>query len=620
MFSSPSGISIEGNHQFNQANGNIIINNNLGDERSLCIRGQGRNRLMPIQDRFREIRQGDIILRNQVYSGVMEMTIKQQVKSTNPFRPRVKVRTVKIHKKAYSVELVEFSNRKFTLYVFEPENNENKETVATIWKQIYEGLSTHPWSPLRTQVFGLGRLDMPAFISHDELANGVVFMKQDVDVVVACYIGYTWASSVKALDEEFSVSLAHSDWNFNLKTLSWQYDIVPASDPLMEQISSSQFFRLPPLWQETRPQLNANDILAWSKQHFDDFLCLVASFASVSHLYPFDLSPFAPHGLLTFGTVIHRRKGIVAHFPSLPFPERSLVNLYRNVHGCYSEKVPHRIDFDFHRPGYFAGLFLSHLPAQVVAAYLSQSTAFVHSPEDLEGDIKFINEIGIMLGGIFNHDPTTQPTPVYLFVLPIPVEHINGVHCVRYPLPDGLFYWSLDSDGKSVIPEEDWEKYGVPKLVTRIVVGQKWNVAHWSFARDYLISRDYNLDGKQYARDYGYPELLIDDPHDVWFQAESFSLVELFGEDEPDSKVLIKEQLNAEPNLPICEGPNEASNEEATDTHSRPLTRAELVEAEPVRVHNQASEPERERTEARRPQQSSFSLVEATREAWLQVP
>ncbi|KAJ8094131.1 hypothetical protein PM082_023339 [Marasmius tenuissimus] len=193
-----------------------------------------------------------------------------------------------------------------------------------------------------------------------------------------------------------------------------------------------------------------------------------------------------------------------------------------------------------------------------------------------------------MLGGIFNHDPTAQPTPVYLFVPPIPVEHINGMHCVRYPLPDRLFYWSMDSNGKSVIPEEDWEKYGVPKLKTLIAVGQKWDVAYWSLAAQYLISRDYNRDGKQYARDYGYPELLCDDPHDFWFQAESFSLVELFGEDKPDSKVLIKEQLNAEPNLPLCEGPNEASNEEATDTHSRPPTRAELVEAEPVRVHNQA--------------------------------
>ncbi|KAL0060064.1 hypothetical protein AAF712_013140 [Marasmius tenuissimus] len=146
MFSFPSGIFIEGNQQFNQANGNIIINNNFGDEGSLCIRGQGRNRLMPIQDRFREIRQGDMILRNQVYLGVMEMTIKQQLKSTNPFRPRVEVRTVKIHRRAYSVELLEFSNRKFPLFVFQPENKEDKKMVTKVSSiKQFEGRGKTVW-------------------------------------------------------------------------------------------------------------------------------------------------------------------------------------------------------------------------------------------------------------------------------------------------------------------------------------------------------------------------------------------------------------------------------------------------------------------------------------------
>ncbi|KAL0060075.1 hypothetical protein AAF712_013151 [Marasmius tenuissimus] len=174
-----------------------------------------------------------------------------------------------------------------------------------------------------------------------------------------------------------------------------------------------------------------------------------------------------------------------------------------------------------------------------------------------------------MLHSTFLHDPTTQPTPVYLFVPPIPVEHIDGMHCVPYPLPDGLFYWSLGSDGKNVIPEEDWKKYGVPELRTSIEIG------------------DYNPDGRQYARDHSYPELLRDDPHDVWFRAESSSLVELFGEDEPTSKALIEEQLNTEPDISISEEPNEASNEGAIDTCSRPLTRDELKEASPIDARNE---------------------------------
>ncbi|KAJ8094137.1 hypothetical protein PM082_023345 [Marasmius tenuissimus] len=364
------------------------------------------------------------------------------------------------------------------------------------------------------------------------------------------------------------------DWNFNFKTLLWQYDIAPASVP-RDDVQSSQLFRTLPLRQETRPQLNANDILAWSEQQLGDFLCLIASLNEVLCQYS-DLSEFAPHGLLTLGAVVHRRKGVIAHFPSLPAPELSFANFCREMCASYSKEG---------MPGTFAVTVSLHLPTRLVAAYLSQSSAFAHSPEHSEGDIMFINEIRIMLAGMLLHDPTTQPTPVYLFVPPIPVEHINGMRCVRYPLSDGWFYWSLGSDGKNVIPKEDWEKYGVPKLVTEILIGSKWDENFCELAWKHLRSKNYNPDGKQYARDHGYPELLRDDPHDVWFRAESFSLVELFGEDEPDSKVLTKGQLNAEPDIPISEGPIEVSNEE--DARSRPPTRAELMEPEPVEVHNQ---------------------------------
>ncbi|KAJ8094123.1 hypothetical protein PM082_023331 [Marasmius tenuissimus] len=83
------------------------------------------------------------------------------------------------------------------------------------------------------------------------------------------------------------------------------------------------------------------------------------------------------------------------------------------------------------------------------------------------GPLVFVNEISLRLHGMFLHDPTTQATPVYLFVPPIPVKHINGMHCVCYPPPNRLFHWSLRSDGKDVTPE-DWEKYGVPKLKMQI--------------------------------------------------------------------------------------------------------------------------------------------------------
>ncbi|KAJ8094164.1 hypothetical protein PM082_023373 [Marasmius tenuissimus] len=395
---------------------------------------------------------------------------------------------------------------------------------------------------------------------------------------------YTLFSSFEALDAEFPVSIEYSDWNFNLKTLSWQCDITPTSVKYEDEDYYLRLFRLLPVHQETRPQLNANDIVAWSEQHFGDFLCLIASLDEVLD-QDSDFS-FAPRGPLTLGAVVHRQKGIIAYFPSLPSPKHSPHSFSRNICASYSREVPHRIDFEFRRPGEFAVILSLHLSTRLVAAFLSQSSTYTHYSEHPEGDIVTINEIRILLVGTFLHDLTTQPTPVYLFVPPIPVEHINGMHCVHELPPDSLFYWSLGSDGKNVIPKENWEKYGVPELRPGIAsFGSNWVNSFCGITWEYLRSKNYNPDGKQYARDHGYPELLRDDPYDVWFQAESFSLVKLFGEDEPDSKVLIKEQLNAEPNISTSEGSNEALNEK--DTCSCPPTRAELVEAETIEVHNQ---------------------------------
>ncbi|KAK1227634.1 hypothetical protein PQX77_009357 [Marasmius sp. AFHP31] len=533
-----------GRQQFQQANGNIN-NYYLANKGSSSTQGEDEKRLMPIQDQFREFRRGDIIIRSEVHSSEMMMNIVTKFKLTNPFQP---LRMVKIRRKMCSVELVNFRDCKFTLFLFEPENKEDKDMVAIIWKQIYDGLSTHTYSgcvnsisqPLYYMMvwtsIGKGEsIHEPNWIV--ELANGDDFIDRfdnGKNKVVAVYLLYTLASSIQVLGVEFSVSDEEADWNFNLKTLSWQYDIAPTSVLLPDDLSIWGFFRIPPLCQNTLPQLQINEIIAWSQQHFNDFLCLIATFIEITYR-DFNLSEFASRGLLTFGAVVHRQKGIIAHFPSLPSPEQSLENFSRDICASYSKEVPSRINFKFCRPGNLVMSFEVRLPTRFVAAYLGQSSPFVHNLEHPEDDIVFINKIWILLVGTFLHDPTTQSTPVFLFIPPIPVENINGVYCVRYPLPEQLFYWSLDTDGKDAILEKDWEKYGVPKLGTEINIASEWDSDICTHIWEYLLSRNYNLDGKQYARDHGYPELMRGDPHDIWFQAESFSLVELFGEDQPDN-------------------------------------------------------------------------------------
>ncbi|KAK1219017.1 hypothetical protein PQX77_018269 [Marasmius sp. AFHP31] len=117
--------------------------------------------------------------------------------------------------------------------------------------------------------------------------------------------------------------------------------------------------------------------------------------------------------------------------------------------------------------------------------------------------------VGFQLKGTVSVDPTNCSTPTYLFVRPLPTEFINNLHCIRYPLPEKLFYWSHDPQGRTAIAEEDWERFGIPKLSVQEWVGNYWKEEHYAVVRERLHSRSCNLDGKQYAREHGCPELVL---------------------------------------------------------------------------------------------------------------
>ena len=105
------------------------------------------------------------------------------------------------------------------------------------------------------------------------------------------------------------------------------------------------------------------------------------------------------------------------------------------------------------------------------------------------------------------HFPIKPRIPVYLFVPPIPVVHIDDMHCIHV-LTEGLFYWSLDPEGKHIVAQQDWEKYGIPSLKPEITFGSAWVNEAYESVRTHLFTKKYPLDGKQYARDHGYPELV----------------------------------------------------------------------------------------------------------------
>ena len=82
------------------------------------------------------------------------------------------------------------------------------------------------------------------------------------------------------------------------------------------------------------------------------------------------------------------------------------------------------------------------------------------------------------------------------------------MHCIQYPLPESPLYWSFDRTGKSRIAEQDWEKFDIPKLDLVTWIGSYWLGYEYDIAQDLLSSRGNNLDGRQYAREHGHPELI----------------------------------------------------------------------------------------------------------------
>ncbi|KAJ8075439.1 hypothetical protein PM082_019777 [Marasmius tenuissimus] len=87
------------------------------------------------------------------------------------------------------------------------------------------------------------------------------------------------------------------------------------------------------------------------------------------------------------------------------------------------------------------------------------------------------------------------------------------MYCIPHPLSGPLFYWSWDPKGKTVISEKDWEQSRIPKLEVKMWVGSFWHTFEYNVVESHLHTKSYDIDGKQYAQDHGYPELIWGDPH-----------------------------------------------------------------------------------------------------------
>ncbi|KAK1224516.1 hypothetical protein PQX77_012578 [Marasmius sp. AFHP31] len=454
-------------------------------------------------DTYRRFPMGEIIVRRNVSSAVVNVTVDTR-RACRTSQELAELKGVQLRKTTQHVGLLGLPGG-FTAVKLEGMEKDQAEDLSSIMDRLCWEMS----SPLFTHLVGLGWSERPTFIFHDELANGQEYMRKFIaqgNWVVYYYLWYMQAISFFTLDNDKSlmipVSPSEMFWTFNPRTHTWQYDVASVSiSPPNDDRLYPIYHPPPPLRQDTRPQLDTDGIIACFEEHFGDFFHLTASLGETKHVK--DLSEFARHGFLTFGAVVDRNKPeILAHFPSTPRAEWKCWSRSANVQANYSTSDTDCNRVDLH--------FSLHLPDPLGhrTAYLSQSVLFAKDCDDPYDDLVFIDQVHFSLVGTFQYNPAKSTTPAYLFVPPIPVELVDNVHCIRYPLRDAPFFWCSDSNGQNIIYQEDWEAYGIPQLEIFTWMGSSWYRGVYETVHSHLQKKDYPLDGTQYAQEHGYPELV----------------------------------------------------------------------------------------------------------------
>ncbi|KAK1222535.1 hypothetical protein PQX77_014610 [Marasmius sp. AFHP31] len=378
-----------------------------------------------------------------------------------------KSQVVRLKKVVQTAEISGYQGR-YTATTLEPVNGEDKDLFKKIVKGVLQAAVCHR-SALLTQVFAVTESDAMTMLTYNDLtnANEAFSWYWNKDRIVVYYLVHIYNYAVQSLRDDkaltFPVANRWEDWSIDLKTLTCHYNPANISlNPPSEEDLEALRNRFPPLRQDAVPQLNPSEIIAHVQKSLGDFLYLIASGGGA---WLTDLSNYAQNGLLTFGAIVQfGRPGILAHFPSTPSPKLFCESFSPDVEASYSNSG--RVDLSFQNTGnvnvtLHFGLRIPNDKLRV--AYLCQSLPFYDGCRDVR-HLVCIDEVVFRLEGIFCEDPTTRSKPAYLFIPLLHTELINGLHCLRHPVSQNVFYWSNDPQGRDKIAEKDWERLRIPQL------------------------------------------------------------------------------------------------------------------------------------------------------------
>ncbi|KAJ8090691.1 hypothetical protein PM082_018253 [Marasmius tenuissimus] len=510
-----------------------------GQSTSLCESSGGK-----LGPRLKTIDVGDIILTREVSSRVIDVMTKpcekgRVLKSTNPFRARVirqrQARFAKVRRTVHVAEILQFGDRPFTVVQFEAEDPSNREQLElAIRRHVFE-ISSSGRTMHFPQLFAVGSIpEIPTLIYHDGLVSADGIMECHTQSPIVTYLHYIHMATYDSFDIRFlskiSVRLSADwvDWLFNLRTGTFQFDLTSNHQPSYADSHRPlrpEAVALPHNALMSQPFV-PETIIQHLQSSLSDYLISVSSFGDMMHIENLSELIMA-HPYLVLGSVIDISKpGIIGHFlPSDVNPGPTWIcvpddDISLNSYQFYQSGL-HRVDLSYSeemQPFQIHVIFKNSVANSNAArlSYLSQSSKLL-GPGSHWDNVAFVEEIGFALYGTFGFNPLAYPTPVYLFVPPVPLNHENGVFGLALPLPYRLFYWSLDPKGRTYVPERDWERYRIPRLKTELWLGSFWRPWHYEAVSEFFRRGNHNP--QTYARDRGYPEL------QKW-QDNRFSVVE----------------------------------------------------------------------------------------------
>ncbi|KAI3619102.1 hypothetical protein WG66_012784 [Moniliophthora roreri] len=525
MFNRSSKFSIKGKNTFTHVRGNQVNGNVYTSTVKFNTGPAAAKRTQ--HDEFQYVRRGDMITTKEIHS--KELSEWDWELRDGELVGRRKSST---RKTICTVKIVDRQS-KYTAMIYEGED------VQKLWEEDFRRFSRNK-KPGSFQLFGINQSAIPALIFHYELIPCAQFFNRKsiwMDVYIEhlrtnleCSEDNLWMNtSGGVLFSGPDGPSAPALWSDAVESI-----VVPTTVDMLKDDTCFRFFI------NFGSSVNDNVLkcarMNSERTYLDDLFLATAEHhqsevsdqSSATHPYlcrlwrdPPDHLPMNVIGGLRFDTVYSPSMEAVARWP----PGAGSLWEWHERKGLVDQTVLDsgltRFKLDLNR-GEEVYLEARNKWRRFRQGWLSQSSRVFNAVEITEGKEKFFTVDSPYLKIQSTRHPTasdtlcddehlieeTPPTPIYLFLCPLPISVSELVSWIE----GQPYFWSFDKTGQSWMSEEECERWGLPVLTP----STRWSddsvqlvscsTYIYSALQDWQKARGFDPATSDWARELDYPE------------------------------------------------------------------------------------------------------------------